>query len=84
MIYITQHEIKEGNMLQSGYTQYLVNTRPFNYTVKRRYSDFEWLKSTLSRLYPGQLVAPLPTKSLFQNKKSTDERTIKKRKLYLE
>jgi len=40
-------------MLQSGYTQYLVNTRPFNYTVKRRYSDFEWLKSTLSRLYPG-------------------------------
>lgn len=32
--------------------------------VKRRYSDFEWLRKTLQKIFPGQIVPPLPTKKV--------------------
>ncbi|KAI9565402.1 hypothetical protein GHT06_009194 [Daphnia sinensis] len=38
-----------------------------NYVVRRRYSDFEWLKNQLSVCYPTLIIPPLPEKhSLFE------------------
>ncbi|XP_046636019.1 sorting nexin-7-like isoform X2 [Daphnia pulicaria] len=38
-----------------------------NYVVRRRYSDFEWLRNQLSLCYPTLIVPPLPEKhSLFE------------------
>lgn len=30
------------------------------WTVRRKYSDFEWFKALLGKLYPGLVVPPLP------------------------
>jgi hypothetical protein len=30
------------------------------WTVRRKYSDFDWLKTILGKLYPGLIVPPLP------------------------
>lgn len=38
-----------------------------DYVVRRRYSDFEWLRQQLSLCYPTLIVPPLPEKhSLFE------------------
>ena len=31
-----------------------------SWEVKRKYSDFEWLKNTLHRFYPGIVVPAIP------------------------
>ena len=36
--------------------------------IKRRYTDFEWLRKTLYKLFPGNYIPPLPSKSLNINK----------------
>ena len=35
---------------------------------RRRYSDFEWLRKTLLKLYPGYYVPPLPLKGINMSK----------------
>lgn len=38
-----------------------------DYVVRRRYSDFEWLRQQLALVYPTHIVPPLPEKhSLFE------------------
>lgn len=46
----------------SSYVQYSVKSNPMGYDVKRRYSDFTWLRETLARRYVGVLVPTLPEK----------------------
>ena len=48
--------------------------------VKRRYNEFTWLASTLTKIYPGKNVPSLSEKSLTKNSANT----IKKRKIMLE
>jgi hypothetical protein len=52
------------NILSKAYITYKIMTLPFNYSVNRRYSDFEWLRQTLSSLYSGHLIPPIPKKKL--------------------
>ena len=52
------------NFLSSNYVQYEVETKQMNWLVKRRYSDFEWLRQVLSKFNPGHLVPPLPSKKI--------------------
>ena len=35
-----------------------------NWLVKRRYSDFEWLRQVLTRFNPGHMIPPLPSKKI--------------------
>ena len=52
------------NFLSSNYVQYEVETKQMNWLVKRRYSDFEWLRQVLSKFNPGHMVPPLPSKKI--------------------
>ena len=52
------------NFLSSNYVEYEVETKEMNWLVKRRYSDFEWLRQVLSKFNPGHLVPPLPSKKI--------------------
>ena len=50
-------------MFSKSYVSYLITTEPLGFQVRKRYSDFEWLHSTLSALYPGSLVPPIASKN---------------------
>ena len=52
------------NFLSSNYVEYEVETKEMNWIVKRRYSDFEWLRQVLSRFNPGHMIPPLPSKKI--------------------
>ena len=52
------------NLLSSNYVEYEVETKDMNWLVKRRYSDFEWLRQVLSKFNPGHMVPPLPSKKI--------------------
>jgi len=47
------------------YVEYLVRTIPeegTDWMVRRRYSDFEWLRAVLKKKYVGMIIPPLPKK----------------------
>ena len=52
----------EGGIFSKSYVTYLVTTMPFDYKVRKRYSDFEWLRSILQTLYIGSVIPPIPRK----------------------
>lgn len=47
----------------------------------RRYNDFEWLRDTLIKFYPGFVIPPIPKKHLQRN---FEETFLIKRKCFLE
>ena len=53
----------EGGFLQKSYITYLINTLPFDFKVRRRYSDFEWLRQNLILFYPDCVVPSIPKKN---------------------
>lgn len=46
----------KGGLFSSDYITYLVSTENLGLKVRRRYSDFEWLRKNLSIIFPGLLV----------------------------
>ena len=50
--------------LSSNYVEYEVETKEMNWLVKRRYSDFEWLRQVLVKFNPGHMIPPLPSKKI--------------------
>ena len=52
------------NLLSSNYVEYEVETKEMNWLVKRRYSDFEWLRQVLVKFNPGHMIPPLPSKKI--------------------
>lgn len=80
-ISITKPEKKEGGLFSKGYITYLVVTEPFNYEVRRRYSDFEWLRTVLSNQFPTFWIPPVPFKNYSDR---FDNEFIDKRIRYLE
>ena len=59
----------KGFFIKSVYYSFLLENIPNKKNkIKRRYSDFEWLRKTLYRLFPGNYIPPLPKKSLNINK----------------
>lgn len=51
-------------ILKNAYTLYEVNTQPTGWLVLRRYSDFDWLRKTLVKCFPGIYVPPIPHKKM--------------------
>ena len=41
----------EASLLTSSYTTYEVYTKEMNWLVNRRYSDFDWLRTILSKFF---------------------------------
>jgi sorting nexin-1/2 len=64
-------ERKPTRALASSYWVYHIAVRTTfkryaqeNFTVVRRYSDFDWLRTRLSELFPFVIIPPLPPKDL--------------------
>ena len=50
----------QGGFFSRAYFLYELGTAPFKWMVRRRQTDFEWLRLTLTQTYPGYYVPPLP------------------------
>ena len=59
----------KGFFIKSIYYSFLLENIPNKkQKIKRRYTDFEWLRKTLYRLFPGNYIPPLSLKTLNINK----------------
>ena len=65
-------KVKGGNMFSKSYATYLITTMPFNWKVRRRYTDFEWLHQILCQDYKYCLIPSIPKKKNI-NKLVTDK-----------
>jgi len=52
----------EGSFFFSSYYTYLLTVSELNKQVRRRYSEFVWLRDYLVDMYPGINIPPLPNK----------------------
>ena len=81
-IEITKPEKIDGGFFSKSYITYLITTSaPYNFEVRRRYSDFEWLRSILSCHFPSFLIPPIPLKNF--SDRFNDE-FVEKRMRYLQ
>ena len=65
-------KVKGGNMFSKSYATYLISTMPFNWKVRRRFTDFEWLHQILCQEYKYCLIPSIPKKKNI-NKLVTDK-----------
>lgn len=75
-ITISDPEKMEGGIFSKGYITYLVKTEPSKFEVRRRFSDFEWLREVLMNQYNNCIIPPVYEKSYFMG---PDNYTINKR-----
>ena len=71
-IAISEPEEMDGGIIYGKYIIYKVTTDPFGWNVKRRYSDFDWLRQLLIKFYPGFNIPPLPKKNASSKRFETD------------
>jgi hypothetical protein len=64
IIEIKNPKVITGSYFQVNYIQYEVYTNITNWLVYRRYSDFEWLRYNLRKLYPKYFCPPIPNKKI--------------------
>ena len=64
IIEIKNPKVITGSYFQVNYIQYEVYTNITNWLVYRRYSDFEWLRYNLRKLYPKFFCPPIPNKKI--------------------
>ena len=62
-ITVSSPEKIEGGLFSKSYVTYLVTTIQLNTSVRKRYSDFEWLSTVLTNNYLGSLIHPIPKKN---------------------
>ena len=62
----------EGGFFSKSYVTYLVTTIPLNIKVRRRYSDFEWLRQIMCNLYVGNVIPTTPRKNKIGSDKFGD------------
>lgn len=51
--------------MKKDYITYLITTLLVSYKVRRKHSDFAWLRSTLQNHFPANLIPPYPKKNRF-------------------
>ena len=54
----------KGFFMKTIYYTFLMENKELKINRRRRYTDFEWLRKTLLKLYPGYYIPPLPLKSI--------------------
>lgn len=55
-IIVSKPEKHKGGLFSTDYITYLISTENLGLKVRRRYSDFEWLRQMLILIFPGSLV----------------------------
>ena len=63
VVKISSPEKKEGGIFSKSYVSYLVETEPFDFKTRKRYSDFLWLRNTLALVYCQCVIPPLCKKN---------------------
>ena len=63
VVKVSSPEKVEGGIFSKSYVSYLVVTEPFNYKTRKRYSEFLWLRKTLSIIYSHCVIPPLCKKN---------------------
>ena len=53
----------EGGLFSKSYVTYLMQTTPLDFKLRKRYSDFEWLRHILSLIYINCVIPPLCKKN---------------------
>ena len=53
----------EGGLFSKSYVTYLMQTTPLGYKIRKRYSDFDWLRNILSIVYVNCVIPPLCKKN---------------------
>jgi len=65
---VSDGQAKEAGLFAASYISYKVNTRPLGYEVRRRDSDFAFLRKILARSFPHVVIPPCsnstPTKAI--------------------
>ena len=51
-----------GSFFTKAYMTFIISTSPLDVQVRRRYSDFEWLRQTLQNYFSSCVIPPLPKK----------------------
>jgi hypothetical protein len=80
-ILLTDHEIVQTGLLSSNYVAYFIVTKPLGWCVKRRFSDFIWLREILGKMFPSFCLPPQPPKKATGR---LQDSTIIKRQRYLQ
>ena len=60
---VSSPEKVEGGIFSKSYVSYLVETQPFEFKNRKRYSDFLWLRNTLALIYSHCVIPPLCKKN---------------------
>ena len=63
IVKITNPEKVSGGIFSKSFISYTVETQPFGFKTKKRYSDFLWLRKTLSLMYSNCVIPPLCKKN---------------------
>ena len=62
-IKVNEPEKISGGIFSKSFILYTIETQPFGYKTKKRYSDFLWLRNTLSLMYSNCVIPPLCKKN---------------------
>ena len=58
-IIISNPLLVDGGFFTKSYITYLVQVKPFNFEVRRRFSDFIWLHDIIHKLYINCVIPPI-------------------------
>ena len=58
-IIISNPLLVDGGFFSKSYITYLVQVKPFNFEVRRRFSDFTWLHDIIHKLYINCAIPPI-------------------------
>ena len=81
-VIIQNPKTTEKSLLASQYTVYEVCTESMHWIVHRRYSDFDWLRTILSKFFPRIVIPPIPGKKV--GNRRFEEDFIEKRMKFLQ
>ena len=76
-----EKKVTSGIFKKTTTLTFNIYTLPLKFSVRREYSDFEWLRKIFLKLYPGSFIPPIPLKTLSEN---SDDKKIEKRMRALE
>ena len=63
-VIIRDPKTNEKKFYETSYVTYEIVTSPLNYIVRRRFSDFDWLRNILQKFFPRIFLPPLPNKKI--------------------
>ena len=82
IVILRNPKASDTTFLQSTFITYEVLTESQQWLVRRRFSDFEWLRTILVKCFPRMVVPPLPGKKI--GNRRFEEDFIQKRMMFLQ